>query len=100
MALKVRLHRRAVLDLEAIHAFLIQQAHTQAAENVRSYLRTRIVKLGDHPNLGVKTTEPGIKILSPTKYTYRIYFTTTATEVVILHIRHTARRAPKLSELK
>ncbi|HEY5827616.1 MAG TPA: type II toxin-antitoxin system RelE/ParE family toxin [Hyphomicrobiaceae bacterium] len=30
----------------------------------------------------------------PTRYPYRIYYTVQGDEVVILHIRHTARRAP------
>jgi hypothetical protein len=50
--------------------------------------------------MGVATSEPAIRVLPPTRYRYRIYYTLTADAVAILHIRHTARRDPDLADLK
>ena len=51
------------------------------------------------PLIGVATSEPGIRILPPTRYPYRIYYTVTDVAVVILHIRHSARHDPDLGDL-
>jgi len=37
---------------------------------------------------------PEVRVLAPTGYPYRIYYTIQGYEIVILHIRHTARQAP------
>jgi hypothetical protein len=47
----------------------------------------------------VRTNEPDIRVLPPTRYPYRIYYTITADAVVILHVRHNARRDPDFSNL-
>jgi plasmid stabilization system protein ParE len=95
MALKVRLHRRARADLRSIHDFLIQSASARAADRVRAHLWQRITQLSRLPHMGVVTSERRIRILAPTRYPYRIYYTVQRNEVAILHIRHTARQAPE-----
>ena len=100
MGLKVRLHARARADLTGIRSYLLAEASTQAADRVRQHLRDKILRLGDRPLLGIATTSPDIRILPPTKYPYRIYYTVTATSVMILHIRHSSRREPEASELE
>ena len=99
MGLKVRLHWQAKIDLDAIHKYPLDIANPSAAERVRTHLRGKMLKLC-RQSLGVKTTEPDIRILSPTKYPYRIQFTVSATEVVVLHIRHTSRHLPNLGNLR
>jgi hypothetical protein len=49
---------------------------------------------------GVETAEPDILYLAPIRYPYRIYCTVTAAAVVILHIRHSSRLDPDLSDLR
>lgn len=99
MALTVRLDAQARSDLEAIRAYLTLHAVAAAADRVRAHLRQRIRRLRHTPLIGVTTSEPGIRILPPTRYPYRIYYTVTADAVVVLHIRHSARRDPDLGEL-
>lgn len=100
MALKVRLDAQAKRDLLHIRSYLIEHAGRAAAERVREHLRQRINRLRDLPLMGVVTSEPAIRVLPPTRYPYRIYYTLTADAVVILHIRHTARRDPDFADLK
>jgi toxin ParE1/3/4 len=99
MALKVRLQRRAKADLAAIAAYLLQEAGEQAANRVRQSLQQRMLRLSDRPLLGTMTSNSRIRVLTPTKYPYRIYYSLTPTTVIILHIRHTARRPLDLSSL-
>jgi len=95
MALKLRLDPQAKRDLADIRGYLIENAGTGTAERVRKHLRGRINLLPERPLIGVATSEPGIRILAPTRYPYRIYYTVTDDAIVILHIRHTARREPE-----
>ena len=74
--------------------FSMQSASARAADRVRAHLLQRITQLSRLPHMGVVTSERKISILAPTRYPYRIYYTVQHNEVVILHIRHTARQAP------
>jgi plasmid stabilization system protein ParE len=54
----------------------------------------RIAQLSLLPHTGRATNDPKVRILSATRYPYVIYFTVKPNEIVVLHIRHTSRRAP------
>ena len=97
--MKVRLHSRARRDLIEIRDFIRQTIGPESAERVRRHLKERLERLGRLPQLGIASTEPGIRVLSPGLYPYRIYFTLTHDAVVILHIRHTSRLEPEAGEL-
>ena len=71
MVVKVRLHPRARRDLIEIRDYLIDRAGPASAERVRQHLRERIARLGKEPQIGVASSEPGIRVLSPTRYPYR-----------------------------
>lgn len=92
---EVVLHARAVSDIEEIVKYLLEHADATIAETVRTHLLARAARLGTHVQLGVGSSHPSIRILSPAKYPYRIYFTRTSERVVVLHIRHTARQLPQ-----
>ncbi len=97
--MKVELRPRAVTDLEEIRDFLLENASEQAANRVRQHLQQRIRSLGKRPVRPTATSHPSIRILSPTKYPYRIYYTVIDRTVVVLHVRHTSRQLPDLDEL-
>ncbi len=100
MALKVRLHARARADLRAIRDYLLENAGPGPAERVRLHLKEKIARLSESPNIGTRSSMPQIRVLPPTRYPYRIYYTTVADAVIILHIRHTARQTPERGELE
>jgi plasmid stabilization system protein ParE len=83
----------------SIHGYLRENASAASADRVRAHLRQRIMRLGKFPYIGTTTTQSGIRILAPTRYPCRIYYTIADGAVVILHIRHTSRQAPDLDEL-
>ena len=94
MALRLRLDSQAVSDLKEIRAYLLAEAGPLIADRIRSHLRKRMESLRDNPRLGVATTEPDIRILPAARYPYRNYYTIVPEAVVILHVRHSARRDP------
>jgi len=49
--------------------------------------------------MGRPTSDPEVRILPPTRYQYRIYYSVSIDAVIVLHIRHIARRAPNPGEL-
>ena len=94
MVLKLKLDVQAWDDISAIRDHIIAEVSVAAADRVRDHLRKCMESLRHNPRLGVRTTDPDIRILPPTRYPYRIYYTITDEAVVILHIRHSARRDP------
>ena len=97
--MRLELRPRAVVDLAEIRDYLLQHAGEHAAERIRQHLVQRFKMLLRRPILGIASSHPGIRILSPSKYPYRIYFAVVDQSVVILHVRHTARDQPKLEDL-
>lgn len=97
--MRVRLHPRAQRDLAEIRDYIRARSGPASAELVRRHLKERIERLSQQPQLGIASTEPGIRVLSPTRYPYRIYFTNTPDAVVVLHIRHTSRQVPDMGDL-
>ena len=97
--MKLEFRPRALADLEEIRDFFLAQNDDDKAERIRRHLVQRFNALTQKPNLGVKTSRADVRILSPQKYPYRIYFTVTDTSVVILHVRHTSRDALKLQDI-
>ena len=98
MVLKLRLDVQAWDDLSAIREHLMAEASAASANRVRDHLRKRMESLRHNPRLGVRTSDPDIRILPPTRYPYRIYYTITDEAIVILHIRHSARRDPDIAD--
>jgi toxin ParE1/3/4 len=99
MGLKIRLHRRADQDLQDIQSYLVRQAGPQASERVRLHLLGKIRRLANTPHMGRPPSNAEIRILPPTRYPYRIYYTVARDVVIVLHIRHSARRNPDLTSL-
>jgi len=92
--MNLRWDTRALQDLRDIRNYVAVHGSPAAADRIRQHLRSRVDRLLTNPFVGVATTNPQIRILPPTRYPYRIYYTVQGDNVVILHIRHTARSAP------
>ena len=92
--MNLRWDTRALQDLRDIRSYIAVHGSPAAADRVRQHFRTGVNRLLTNPHIGVATTNPQIRILPPTRYSYRIYYTVQGDDVVILHIRHTARSAP------
>ncbi|NJO56451.1 MAG: type II toxin-antitoxin system RelE/ParE family toxin, partial [Rhodospirillales bacterium] len=75
MVMKVRLHPRARRDLAEIRDYLRENGGPASAERVRRHSKERIERLGRHAELGIASSEPRIRVLSPTRFPDRIYYT-------------------------
>jgi plasmid stabilization system protein ParE len=93
--MKLRWDARALQDLRNIRSYIASRGSPAAADRVRRHLHVRIERLLTHPFIGVVSTNPEIRVLPPSRYPYRIYYTVQREDVVILHIRHTSRLAPE-----
>lgn len=98
MALNVRFDPRAVDDLRDIRDYLLSRS-PQGAENVRRHIEATIDRLAIYPRLGRQTDADGVRILVLTRYPYLIFYTALESDLVVLHIRHGARREIDPSEL-
>jgi plasmid stabilization system protein ParE len=63
------------------------------------YIYWAIRRLANIPRMGRPTTNADIRILPPTRYPYRVYYAIARDVVIVLHIRHSARRDPDLNSL-
>jgi plasmid stabilization system protein ParE len=96
--MKVRLDPRAVGDLDEIRAYLVERS-PGGAERVRQHIAETLERIGDFPFLGRETNEPGVRVLSLTRYPYLIFYAVLSDTVAVLHIRHGAREPLDPSEL-
>jgi plasmid stabilization system protein ParE len=96
--MRVRYTPRASTDLQRIHAFIAERNPAAAARAI-GIIRTRAASLGDFPEIGNRSDEPEVRLLLALPYPYRIYYRIGGDEIAILHVRHTARRAPAPGEL-
>ena len=95
--LRLEVTARARDDLANIRAY-IRSADPAAATRVGQHLSTRIKRLASLPDLGAVTDRPGLRILYPTRYPYRIYYAVLDDAVRILHVRHTSREQPDIAD--
>jgi toxin ParE1/3/4 len=96
--MKLRYGTRAQYDIEEIHNYIAER-DASAAARVVARLRFVSEQLLDRPRLGRVTNVDGIFVRSVAKYPYVIFYTLMPDEIVILHIRHTARRELDPSEM-
>ncbi|MET0194954.1 MAG: type II toxin-antitoxin system RelE/ParE family toxin [Hyphomicrobiaceae bacterium] len=92
--MKLRWDAQALQDIREIHRYIAANSSRAAAGRVRGHFKARARMLLQSTRMGVPSNQPGVRILQPTRYPYRIYYTVQGDEIVILHIRHTSRQAP------
>ena len=97
--MKVLWKRRALRDLDEIHAYILQRSK-QGAESVVRRIESTVELIGDYPGYGRKLkTRANFRVLPVGKYPYRVYYAVEADAVVIVHVRHTSRRSPVVRDL-
>jgi toxin ParE1/3/4 len=89
--MRVRYTPRAFADREQIFAYL-DQRNPRAAHEVKAFIKRRIASLGDNPERSRAIKELGVRAHWLSRYPYIIYYRLVANEVLIIHIRHAARR--------
>ncbi len=98
MAYEIVFAPRALRDLEAIEAYLTERSPT-GARSVLAAIKRAIDDLHDFPRLGTPIDGDGRYRLPIRRYSYSIFYRVAPSEVLILHIRHSARRPVEPDEL-
>ncbi len=89
--MRVRYTPRAFSDLDAIRTYIAQ--HNPAASGrVVALIEKIVFRLGNFPESGQRSDEFDVRVIYSTRYPYRIYYRVASGEILILHIRHAARR--------
>ena len=96
--MRIRFAPRAFADLGDIHSYLFER-NPKAARELVAFVEKLARGLGDFPELGQRSDELDVRVILLGRYPYRVYYRAEADEIVILHIRHTARNAPEAGDV-
>ena len=96
--MRIRYTPHAFSDLESIRSY-ISQHNPPAAGKVVALIEKIVTRLGDFPESGQRTDELDARVVFSTRYPYRIYYRVASDDILILHIRHAARRPLQFGEI-
>ena len=89
--MRVTYSPRAVLDLISIADFVSTRSPRRSMA-IERRVRRVVDLLGDFPGSGrVLEQRPRIRVIPLGRYPYLIFYTVEADELIVLHIRHSAR---------
>ncbi|MCG5235711.1 type II toxin-antitoxin system RelE/ParE family toxin [Xanthobacter oligotrophicus] len=91
MAHELRYSRRALDDLDAIFTHITRDSPNGAATVVRR-IQNAVDALRDFPSSGRPTARKDIRLLTVSGLPFRIFYLLRPKMVIVLHVRHTARR--------
>jgi toxin ParE1/3/4 len=91
--MRVRYTATALSETEEIISYIAEH-NRSAAVAVRERIERTIALLAEIPEMAQLTDEPGVRKLPLRSYPYVIFYTVNGDELVILHVRHGARRLP------
>lgn len=93
--MKVRWSETALAQLDDIFLY-IHERNRSAALSVAKRIEDLAAMLGEFPLIGHLTDEAEVRVLPVVRYPFMIFYAIDAAagEVVILHVRHTARERP------
>ena len=97
--MKVRYSSRATSDIAHIAEYLVERSPS-GARSVDGSIRKTVDLIAAFPGSG-RTLEqrPTIRVMPVGRYPYLIFYTLRGDEIVILHIRHGARKLVDAREL-
>ncbi len=89
--MQIEFRPRAVAQLAEIFEYIAKDNRT-AATSVVSRIEAVIDLLGEHPRMGKLLGYGSIRVMPISDYPYLIYYRITRDRVLILRVRHGARR--------
>lgn len=89
--MRLRLTRNALKQIGQALDYIGERS-PQGAESIRQLINAAFDVLQDFPHTGRETDRPGFRRVVLTPYPYAIVYRVDAEEVVIMRLRHTARR--------
>jgi addiction module RelE/StbE family toxin len=92
--MKVRFTRAAQRDLAQIYDYISRDSPDIASRFVARLIE-RARELSGNPSQGRETDEPDVRVIVAPRLRYLVFYTVSADEVHITHIRHASRRRPR-----
>lgn len=96
--MKLRYTPRARSDIADIHEWIAER-NPRAATAVVDRIQWTTALLSERPGIGRPTNIPGVRVLPVVRYPYLVYHAIEDDTLVIVHVRHGARDAPRAEEL-
>jgi len=92
--MKIRFTRNAAAEIDEIFSYIARHNPTAAAAVIRQIDRT-IARLAKYPAMGHVKYKPDVRMLPVGRFRqYLVFYTIESDEVVIVSVRHGARRRP------
>jgi len=91
--MKVAFTNRAVRDLREIAAYSGQQFGERVTLALEARLQAVITRIASSPESAPRVEQrPGMRVVTPVRYPFKIFYRIIDGTVRIVHVRHTARR--------
>lgn len=91
--MRVRVTATALSEIDDIFAYLSVR-NEQAAKSVVARVDQTIARLADFPFMAQLSDVVDARRIPVGRYPFVIFYTVSSNEIVILHVRHGARRSP------
>ena len=89
--MRIRYTGTALKEVDEIFSYLAER-NFSAAIAVRERIERTVAVLAVAPEMAQRADEPGVRRIPVRSYPYVIFYAVEGDEVVILHVRHGARR--------
>ena len=89
--MKLRFTQQSLRDLEEIAAYL-RERNMSAVGRVRTSILEALKDIADFPHLGRLQSVDGVRKYVTRGYSYLVYYILAADSIIVLSIRHSARR--------
>lgn len=95
--MRIRYSLNASMDLAEIFAYIASD-NPKAASAVVGRVQEVVARLALFPGSGHLSDVPGVRIAPLIRFPYSVYYAVEGDELLVLHIRHGARRTPAFHE--
>ena len=92
--MRLRYAPRARTDIAEIYQHIANYS-PRAATAVSAQIRATGRLLAEFPGLGRETDISGVRVFPTARYPYLVYYSVRGDDLVIVHVRHARRDAPK-----
>jgi toxin ParE1/3/4 len=91
--MKTRYTETALLEIGGAVSYLLERSPSSAA-TFADLIDAAVARLLDHPHSAEETEIRGVRRVYIRRFRYSMFYTVDGDEIVILHVRHAARRWP------
>ena len=95
--MRIRFSARANREFQQAADYLLQH-DSAAARAFADVLEAALEAVRRHPDIGRPTSNPPTRVLTLTRFPYRIFYEVIAGDIAVLSIFHTGRKPDELSE--